>query len=149
MCGRHSTGSKPVTKLRLANREGHDPDQRQGEGAEANAYRRRTEGRWRQRQGRVRSTVVRFLLLTGARRTEASAMTWSELHGANWLLPAARNKTKVSLLRPLSRAAQATLPEKRGTYVFTTDKGKTSFSGYSKAKAKLDFKVWRSRLDAT
>jgi integrase len=82
--------------------------------------------------------LVRFLLLTGARRTEASAMTWSELHGANWLLPAARNKTKVSLLRPLSRAAQATLPEKRGTYVFTTDKGKTSFSGYSKAKAKLD-----------
>jgi integrase len=65
-------------------------------------------------------------------------MTWSELHGVNWLLPAARNKTKVDLLRPLSKAAQATLPERRGTYVFSSDKGKTSFSGYSKAKAKLD-----------
>jgi integrase len=82
--------------------------------------------------------LVRFLLLTGARRTEASAMPWNELHGANWLLPAARNKTKVDLLRPLSKAAQAVLPKKRGTYVFSTDKGKTSFSGYSKAKTQLD-----------
>lgn len=82
--------------------------------------------------------LIRFLLLTGARRTEGSAMTWGEIHGADWTLPAARNKTKVDLVRPLSKAAQAVLPKRRGGFVFSTDNGKTSFSGYSKAKAKLD-----------
>ena len=41
-------------------------------------------------------------------------------------------------MRPLSKAAQAVLPKRRGRYVFSTDNGKTSFSGYSKAKANLD-----------
>jgi integrase len=82
--------------------------------------------------------LVRFLLLTGARRTEGAAMTWSEIAGGDWTLPASRNKTKVDLVRPLSKAAQAVLPKSRGGFVFSTDNGKTSFSGYSKAKAKLD-----------
>jgi integrase len=82
--------------------------------------------------------LIRFLLLTGARRTEASAMTWSELHGADWTLPGSRNKTKVDLLRPISEAAQAAMLPRRGKYVFSTDGGKTPVSGYSKAKAKLD-----------
>jgi integrase len=82
--------------------------------------------------------LVRFLLLTGARRTEGSAMEWSEISGTDWTLPAARNKTKVDLVRPLSKAAQAVLPQRRGKFVFSTDNGRTSVSGYSKAKAKLD-----------
>jgi integrase len=82
--------------------------------------------------------LVRFLLLTGARRTEASAMTWAEITGTDWALPAARNKTKVDLVRPLSKAAQTVLPKRRGRFVFSTDGGKTPFSGYSKGKAKLD-----------
>jgi integrase len=82
--------------------------------------------------------LIRFLILTGARRTEGSAMTWAEINGTDWTLPAARNKTKVDLLRPLSNAAQAALPQRRGKYVFSTDGGKTSVSGYSKAKARLD-----------
>jgi integrase len=82
--------------------------------------------------------LIRFLVLTGARRTEGSAMTWNEIHDADWTLPAARNKTKIDLVRPLSKAAQAVLPKRRGRFVFSTDNGKTSFSGYSNAKAKLD-----------
>jgi integrase len=82
--------------------------------------------------------LVRFLLLTGARRTEAPAMTWTEIDGSDWTLPKERNKTKVDLLRPLSKAAKAVLPKRRGRYVFSSDGGKTCFSGYSKAKAKLD-----------
>jgi integrase len=39
--------------------------------------------------------LIRFLLLTGARRAEANEMPWSEVDGENWLLPAARNKVKV------------------------------------------------------
>src|SRR5262249_22934421 len=52
----------------------------------------------------------RFLLLTGARRTEASHMQWAEIASGDWTLPAARNKTKVDLVRPLSGLALAQLP---------------------------------------
>jgi len=83
--------------------------------------------------------LVRFLLLTGARRTEAAAMTWNEIDGTDWILPASRNKVKVDLVRPLSKAAQAVLasPPKAGSYVFSTD-GENPISGYSKFKTKLD-----------
>jgi len=54
---------------------------------------------------------VRFILLTGARRSEAQGMTWTEIDGGDWILPAARNKTKVDLVRPLSKAALAMLKE--------------------------------------
>jgi len=53
--------------------------------------------------------LVRFLLLTGARRTEAREMPWSEVKDSVWILPAERNKTKVELVRPLSKAAQSVL----------------------------------------
>src|SRR6516165_7129197 len=52
---------------------------------------------------------VRFILLTGARRSEAQGMTWAEINGGDWTLPASRNKTKVDLVRPLSKAALSTL----------------------------------------
>jgi integrase len=53
--------------------------------------------------------LVRFLLLTGARRNEARCLPWKEIDGSLWTLPAARNKVKVDLTRPLSKAAQALL----------------------------------------
>ena len=82
---------------------------------------------------------VKFLLLTGARRSEASEMTWAEIDDGNWTLPAARNKTKVDLVRPLSKAAQDTLPMPRqGEFVFSTDGGTTPISGFSKFKRALD-----------
>jgi len=81
--------------------------------------------------------MVRFILLTAARRTEAAEMHWSELDGADWTLPAARNKTKVDLLRPLSREALAALPPKTGAYVFSTD-GRTGVSGFSQFKDQFD-----------
>jgi integrase len=52
--------------------------------------------------------LVRFILLTAARRTEAAAMTWGDLNG-EWTLPASRNITKVDLVRPLSAEARAVL----------------------------------------
>jgi integrase len=55
---------------------------------------------------------IRFLLLTAARRSEAAAMPWGEIGNGNgvlWTLPASRNKTKVELIRPLSKAAQQVL----------------------------------------
>ena len=49
--------------------------------------------------------LVKFLLLTGPRRSEAG-LTWDEIKDGVWLLPAARNKVKQDLARPLSAAAQ-------------------------------------------
>jgi integrase len=87
------------------------------------------------------SVLVRFLLTTCARRCEASAMQWDELDGTTWVLPAARNKTKVDLARPLSGAAQrvlAELPHIVGCpYVFSTN-GVRPFAGFSKAKKGFD-----------
>jgi integrase len=82
--------------------------------------------------------LVRFILLTGARRTEAAAMAWIEL-GGDWTLPGARNKTKVDLVRPLSAEARAVLPAKVDgcDYVFTTD-GAKPISGFAKFKLAFD-----------
>jgi integrase len=85
--------------------------------------------------------LVRFLLLTGARRSEAAEMTWSELNGAEWTLPAARNKVEGTLVRPLSTAAQAELAKLprigHHGYVFTTG-GDRPLGGFSKPKRRLD-----------
>jgi integrase len=88
---------------------------------------------------------VRFLLLTGARRTEASAMRWDEIKGTDWTLPATRNKaaarsTKAKdLTRPLSAAARVVLDglPRVGDYVFTAD-GQRPLTGYSKPKRRFD-----------
>jgi integrase len=66
---------------------------------------------------------VKFLLLTGARRNEAARMVWAELDGRDWTLPAARNKTKVDLCRPLSAAALALLGSPSPGLVFASDRG--------------------------
>jgi integrase len=53
------------------------------------------------------SRLVRFLLLTAARRGEAGKLPWAEIdtdHGG-WSLPAARHKVKTDLKRPLSKLA--------------------------------------------
>src|SRR5262249_10902909 len=55
----------------------------------------------------VFGALLKFLLLTGARRGEASGMTWDELEAGGWALAGSRNKTKQELARPLSRAALA------------------------------------------
>jgi integrase len=63
---------------------------------------------------------VTFLLLTGARKSEAAQMPWDEIKDGVWLLPAARNKVKQDLARPLSGATQKLVDglPKLGRYVF-------------------------------
>jgi integrase len=83
---------------------------------------------------------VRFLLLTAARRNEAAHMRWSEISGADWRLPASRNKTKVDLVRPLSAAARSVLAEvpriAGSDYVFTITGHR--IGGMSKRKHQVD-----------
>jgi integrase len=75
------------------------------------------------------AAFVRFLLLSGARRNEALGLTWDEIKDGVWELPAARNKTKLPLSRPLSAAALAEIESQRRdgvSLVFVTnDGGKT------------------------
>lgn len=95
---------------------------------------------WRAAEGSTGpfGRLARFILLTGARRTEAAAMTWRELDG-EWTLPGARNKTKVDFVRPLSAEARSVLPAKVDgcDYVFTTD-GANPISGFAKFKLAFD-----------
>jgi integrase len=84
---------------------------------------------------------VKFLLLTGARRTEASGMTWNEISGADWTLPARRNKVDKELVRPLSAAARATIAALprigRQGFVFTTT-GDAPIGSFARWKRRLD-----------
>ena len=78
--------------------------------------------------------LVQFLLLTGARRSEAAGLTWGEIDGADWCLPRDRNKTDHDLVRPLSAAAMAVIeaqPRIEGSrYVFTFN-GRTEIGAFS------------------
>jgi integrase len=83
---------------------------------------------------------VRLLMLTGQRRHEVASMVWSELdlERALWTIPAARTKNGREHEVPLSRQALARLPERTGrAHVFGHGR-KGGFSGFSRAKARLD-----------
>jgi integrase len=86
------------------------------------------------------NTFVRFLLLTAARRGEAAGMRRDEIAADHvWTCPAARSKTKVPIVRPLSKFAQAILaqaPRIAGDFVFTTD-GRKPLSTFADAKLAL------------
>jgi integrase len=94
--------------------------------------------------------LIRLLLLTATRRTEASSMKWEELSGNEWTIPAARYKTGTAVTLPLSTAAMKVLeelPRIQGCeFVFTTD-GRRPVSGFSTFKLKFDIacgvKDWR------
>ena len=84
--------------------------------------------------------LIKFLLLTGARRNEAAHIRHEELADGVWNLPASRNKIKADLARPLSRAAQAILDERPRfdgcPFVFTND-GKHPVAGFSYLKKQV------------
>jgi integrase len=83
---------------------------------------------------------VQFLLLTAARRNEAAHLRWHEIVGTDWTLPAARNKTKTDLTRPLSAAALAVLSKVPRIadcdFVFTADGRR--LGGMTRRKADID-----------
>jgi integrase len=88
---------------------------------------------------------VKTLLLTATRRSEGADMSTTELEGEIWTIPAARYKTKLDHVIPLSAPARefitATAPDKpakNAHFVFSTTAGAKPFSGFSKAKTELD-----------
>src|SRR6516225_8411877 len=97
----------------------------------------------------VYSSYLHFLLLTAARRSEVAGMTWAEINGGDWTLLGARNKTKLDLVRPLSRMAQDILEKlpKAVGFVWSTNGGGRAISDFGGLKRDLDaasgVKSWR------
>ena len=87
-------------------------------------------------------SLLKLLLLTGARLNEAAGLRRSELSddGATWTLPAARSKNKRAHVVPLSAQARgliAAVPNLGSDLLWTTT-GTTPVSGWSKIKLRLD-----------
>jgi len=101
-------------------------------------------------------SLVRFILLTATRRNEALYARRSEIVGDIWTIPAARYKTKIDHVVPLSKAAQAVLEglpsspfflgsqpcngnpsEPADGFLFTAN-GKQAIGGHSRHKAAID-----------
>jgi integrase len=83
--------------------------------------------------------LVRFLMLTIVRRSEAGGMAWVELNEDLWVIPSHRMKSGVSHEVVLPPIAFELLPlrdtDKKDTFVFGVD---TPFSGWSGAKKRLN-----------
>jgi integrase len=86
------------------------------------------------------AALVRFLLLTAARRSEGAGLSWAEIDDAGWTLPARRNKVKLDLVRPLSAAARKLLEDRPRIagclYVFTY--GRKPLATFSQSKEEFD-----------
>src|SRR5262249_45441302 len=86
---------------------------------------------------------VKLLLLTGARKSEASDCAWSEfdLDAAIWTVPEARFKSGVVHRVPLSNAAVSLLrdlPRWEGSDLVFSFDGERPMNGHSKSKLRLD-----------
>jgi integrase len=91
---------------------------------------------WRATNG-VFGAFVKFLLLTATRRSEAIYIKRSEIAGGEWTIPAARYKTKIDHMIPLSQAALAQLPQGDGEFIFSAN-GKQAIGGLTERKAAID-----------
>jgi integrase len=82
--------------------------------------------------------LLRFILLTATRRFEAGHMRWAELNGdRTWIIPAARYKTNLDHVIPLSAMALSVLPMARGEFVFSKN-GHQAMGGYERHKRAID-----------
>lgn len=92
-------------------------------------------------QHKVYRSILQMLLLTGQRRDEVAALSYTELDGDLWTIPAERYKTGKANSVPLSATTRAIIADqdKFGgcDLVFTTN-GVSPFSGFSKCKRALD-----------
>jgi integrase len=80
--------------------------------------------------------MLRFILLTATRRSEALYAKRSEIVGAEWTIPAVRYKTKIDHLIPLSQAALALLPSGEADFIFTAN-GKQAIGSHTLHRQRL------------
>jgi integrase len=86
-------------------------------------------------------SYLQFVLLTATRRNEAAHIRRAEIEATEWTIPAARYKTKLDHVVPLSPAASAVLAKVpkigRCDFVFTPD-GKKPIGGFGCRKEVFD-----------
>jgi integrase len=83
-------------------------------------------------------SLLRLLLLTGARRGEVAGMARGELGPDGvWRIPGARTKNHREHIVPLPPLARDLIPHGEGRLVFSTT-GSTPVSGWSRLKRRLD-----------
>jgi len=94
---------------------------------------------------------IRVLLLTGQRRNEVARADWREIapsagSGSVWTIPAARYKTKLDHVVPLTAAVRDLLGEPQAKdFVFSNDGGRTALASFGRAKRALDQVIDESR----
>ena len=76
---------------------------------------------WKVAEAEPLGYFIQFILLTGTRRNEAAQARWSEITGAEWIIPGTRYKTGKDHLVPLSAMALSLLPKAGGEWVFSRD----------------------------
>ena len=91
--------------------------------------------------------LVRALLLTAQRREEVARMRWEEIDAEVWTIPGERRKGGANIVPLGTMALQLLGPSQNRAFVFSTDGGKTPFSGFSKAKRALDEAISEVRKD--
>jgi integrase len=91
--------------------------------------------------------IVRLLLLAAQRRTEVGEMTAEEIDGDIWTIPAARYKTGIDQIVPLSKEARRYLGDKKSGFLFSMG-GNKPYADYSRAKINLDKAITQRRADA-
>jgi integrase len=86
--------------------------------------------------------ILKLLMLTGQRANEIAQLHWNEVYDQQIVLPAERTKNARSHVIPLSEAAKGILTWfRKGDRKFVFGRDDTGFSGWGKAKEKLDARV--------
>jgi integrase len=95
--------------------------------------------------------LVRTLLLSAARLNEIARLQRSEIKGDVALVPGERTKSKVEFAVPLTPALLEQIgepAEDSGGFIFSTNHGFAPFSGFSKAKKRVDAEIAKLRAEA-
>jgi integrase len=85
--------------------------------------------------------VVRLLMVTGARFAEISELPWSEIKGADWILPGARSKNGNEHFVPLTPAALALLPAPREGFAHLFGRKAGGLRNMAYHKDRLDARI--------
>jgi integrase len=89
---------------------------------------------------------IRALFLTAQRRTNTASLHADQIKDGNWIIEAEDYKTRRPHLVPITVAVHALLVRQSG-FMFSSDGGKTRFSGFSKAKDALDAAIAERRKE--
>jgi integrase len=147
--GEHGLQTSPVARLSAADIIGI---RRESRSRTLNDEELQTVWRLAGTMGYPYGPLFQLLIVTGQREREVADATWDEFDFKErlWTIPKERMKGARSHEVPLSSLALevlAGLPVwTRGKHLFSTTDGKTSLSGFSKAKIRLDKLIAADRI---